>query len=134
MKPLEVWPSQRAENLKKSSKIPKISGGGGGGAPITKSGRRRPSQIGGGGGAARPAHSSSPGPIMGWLRSRVVTFTAIRLRGPGFEPRPRQKFENENVCFRRTSAVVKACHPCRVRPIKTQLYKTRIGPTYPILL
>jgi len=25
----------------------------------------------------------------------VVTFTAIRLRGPGFKPRPGQKFENE---------------------------------------
>src|SRR6218665_1211179 len=34
-----------------------------------------------------------------WRRSRVVTFTAIRLRGPGFKPRPGQKFENENVCF-----------------------------------
>src|SRR6218665_2391031 len=55
--------------------------------------------------------------MAGWRRSRVVTFTAIRLRGPEF------KFENENVCFRRTPAVVKACHPCRVRPIKTPLYK-----------
>src|SRR6218665_107338 len=26
-------------------------------------------------------------------RSRVVTFAAIRLRGPGFKPRPGQKFE-----------------------------------------
>src|SRR6218665_2451404 len=26
-------------------------------------------------------------------RSRVVTFAAIRLRGPGFKLRPRQKFE-----------------------------------------
>src|SRR6218665_3226426 len=72
MKPLEVWTCQRAENLKKSSKIPKnnyaakmvsaarrqIIGGGGGGAPINKSRRRRRSQIVGGGGAARPAHSS----------------------------------------------------------------------------
>src|SRR6218665_734473 len=56
-------------------------------------------------------------------RSRVVTFTAIRLRGPGFKQG--QKFEKENFCFRRTTAVVKACHPCRVRPIKTPLYKTR---------
>src|SRR6218665_1332816 len=55
---------------------------------------------------------------------RVVTFTAIRLRGPGFKTRPRQKFENENFCFRRTPAVVKACHSCRVRLIKTPLYKT----------
>jgi len=38
----------------------------------------------------------------GVRRSRVVTFTAI--------------FENENFCFNRTQAVVKACHPCRVRP------------------
>src|SRR6218665_2741787 len=30
-----------------------------------------------------------------WVRrSRVVTFAAIRLRGPGFKPRPVQKFEN----------------------------------------
>ena len=66
-------------------------------------------------------------PRWGWHRSRVVTFTAIRLRGPGFKPRPGQKFENENFCFRRTLAVVKACHPCRVRPIiKTPLYKTWI--------
>src|SRR6218665_3870424 len=55
----------------------------------------------------------------GCRRSRVVTFTAIRLRGPGFKPRPGQKFENENFCL-----VVKACHPCRVRLIKTPLYKT----------
>src|SRR6218665_385491 len=61
---------------------------------------------------------------VGWRRSRVVTFTAIRLRGPGFKPRPEQIFENENFCFRSTLAVVKACHPCRVRPIKTLLYKT----------
>jgi len=47
----------------------------------------------------------------------VVTFTAIRLRVPGFKPRPGQKFENENFCFMRTPAVVKACHSCRVRPI-----------------
>src|SRR6218665_3610855 len=62
----------------------------------------------------------------GCRHSRVVTFTAIRLRGPGFKPRPRQKFENENFCFRRTPAVVKACHLCRVRPIKMPLpvYKT----------
>jgi len=56
-------------------------------------------------------------------RSRVVTFTAIRLRGPGLKPRPGQKSENENFCFRRTPAVVKACHPCRVGLIKTPLYK-----------
>ena len=31
----------------------------------------------------------------GCRRSRVVTFTAIRLRGPEFKPRPGQKFENE---------------------------------------
>ena len=67
---------------------------------------------------------------LGWRRSRVVTFTAIRLRGPAFKPRPGQKFENKNFCFRRTPAVVKACHPCRVRQIKTPLYKTWI-PTYP---
>src|SRR6218665_208111 len=59
----------------------------------------------------------------GCRRSRVVTFMAIRLRGSGFKPRPEQKFENENFCFRRTPAVVKACHPCRVRPIKTPLYE-----------
>ena len=62
--------------------------------------------------------------ITGCRRSRVVTFTAIRLRGPGLKSRPEQKFENENFCFRRPPAVVKACHPCRVRPIKTPLYKT----------
>src|SRR6218665_2894575 len=56
--------------------------------------------------------------------SRVVTFTAIRLQGPGFKPRPGQKFENENLCFRRTPSVVKACHSCRVRLIKTPLYKS----------
>src|SRR6218665_1189590 len=74
MKPLEVWTCQSAENLKKSSKIPKndyaatmvsaarrqIIGGGGGGAPINKSRRRRRPQIVGGGGAARPAHGSNP--------------------------------------------------------------------------
>src|SRR6218665_768199 len=54
----------------------------------------------------------------------VVTFKAIRLRGPRFKPRQGQKFENENFCFRRTPAVVKACHPFRMRPIKTPLYKT----------
>ena len=64
-------------------------------------------------------------------RSRVVTFTAIRLRGPGFKPRPGQRFENENFCFRRTPSVVKACHPCRVRLIKTPLYKTDFL-SYPI--
>jgi len=36
----------------------------------------------------------------------VITFMAIRLRGPGFKPRPGQKFENENFCFNRTPAVV----------------------------
>src|SRR6218665_2094615 len=30
---------------------------------------------------------------MGARRSRVVTFEAIRLRGPGFKPQQRQKFE-----------------------------------------
>src|SRR6218665_3598685 len=30
---------------------------------------------------------------MGVHRSRVVMFAAIRLRGPGFKPRPGQKFE-----------------------------------------
>ena len=39
---------------------------------------------------------------------RKLWALAIRLRGPGFKPRPGQKFENE----------------CRVRPIKTPLYKT----------
>ena len=48
-------------------------------------------------------------------RSQVVTFAAIRLRGPVFKPRPGQKFEKE-FCFFRTLAVVKACHSCRVRP------------------
>ena len=43
----------------------------------------------------------------GCRHSRVVTFTAIRLQGPGFKPRPGQKFENENFCFRRIPAVVK---------------------------
>ena len=66
----------------------------------------------------------------GVVRSRVVMFTAIRLQGPEFNPRPGQKFENENFCFRRTPAVVKTFHPCRVRPIKTPLYKTLL----PILL
>src|SRR6218665_4213982 len=60
----------------------------------------------------------------GWRGSRVVMFTAIRLRGLRFKPWPGQKFENKNFCFRRTPAVVKACHPCTVRPIKTPLYKT----------
>src|SRR6218665_2964041 len=82
MKPLEVWTCQRAENLKKSSKIPKINyaatmvsaarrqiiGGGGGGAPIHKKrrgGGPRSTKVGGGGAhklsaaAARPAHSSN---------------------------------------------------------------------------
>src|SRR6218665_3257203 len=58
-----------------------------------------------------------------WRRSRVVTFTAIRLRGPGFKSWPGQKFENENFCFRRTPAVLKACHLCRMRPIKTRSIK-----------
>ena len=31
--------------------------------------------------------------ISGVRCSRVVTFAAIRLRGPGFKPRPGQKFE-----------------------------------------
>src|SRR6218665_4065195 len=30
---------------------------------------------------------------MGARRSRVVTFEAIKLRGPGFKPQQRQKFE-----------------------------------------
>ena len=56
----------------------------------------------------------------GCYRSRVVTFTVIRLQGPGFKPRPGQKFENENFCFKCIPAVVKACHPpCRVTLIKT---------------
>src|SRR6218665_2978815 len=58
----------------------------------------------------------------GCRRSRVVTFTAIRLRGLGFKPRPGQTFENENFCFRRPPAVVKACHPCRGRLIMTPPY------------
>src|SRR6218665_3234443 len=33
---------------------------------------------------------------LGWRRSRVVTFTAIRRRGPGFKYRPGQKFGNKN--------------------------------------
>ena len=49
--------------------------------------------------------------LQGCRRSGVVTFTAIRLRDPGFKPRPGHKFENENFCFRHTPAVVKACHP-----------------------
>ena len=57
-------------------------------------------------------------------------FTAIRLRSPGFKLQPGQKFENENFCFRRTPVVVKACHPCSVRPIKTPLYKTFIPILY----
>src|SRR6218665_2060086 len=61
---------------------------------------------------------------IGCRRSRVVTFTAIRLRGPGFKPRLGQTFENETFCFRRTPAVVKACRPCRARLIKRPLYKT----------
>jgi len=56
-------------------------------------------------------------PLAGCRRNRVATFMAIRLRGPGIKLRPGQKFENENVCLRRTPAVVKACHPCSVRPI-----------------
>src|SRR6218665_1191728 len=32
--------------------------------------------------------------MSGCGRSRLVTFTAIRLRGPGFKPRPGQTFEN----------------------------------------
>src|SRR6218665_1351346 len=59
----------------------------------------------------------------GWCRSRGVTLTGIRLRGPGLKPRPGQKFENENFCFRRTPAVVKVCLPCSVRPIKTRYIK-----------
>jgi len=64
---------------------------------------------------------------LGCRRSRVVTFSAIR---PWLKARPGQKFENENFCFRRTPAVVKACHPCRVRLIKTPLHKT----WFPILV
>src|SRR6218665_2235179 len=63
---------------------------------------------------------------LGCHRSRVVKFTATRLRGPGFKPRPGQKIENENFCFKRTPAVVKACHPRRVRLIiKTPLYNIK---------
>ena len=47
----------------------------------------------------------------GWRRSRVVMFMAIRLRGPGFKPRPEQKFENENFCFRRLPIKSKHCSP-----------------------
>src|SRR6218665_526133 len=68
---------------------------------------------------------------LGCRRSRVFTFTVIRLRGPKFTPRPGQKFENEHFCFRRTPAVVKACPPCRVRLIKTPLYKKNLI-SYPI--
>src|SRR6218665_503509 len=70
MKPLEVWTCQRAENLKKSLKIPKnnyaatmVSAarrqiiGGGGSAPINKSRRRRPQIVGGGAGAPAPGSS-----------------------------------------------------------------------------
>src|SRR6218665_3834101 len=68
MKQLEVWTCQRAEKLKKSSKIPKsnyavtmvsaarrqIIGGGGGGAPTNKKRRaRRPQIVGGGAAGAR---------------------------------------------------------------------------------
>src|SRR6218665_3016513 len=66
------------------------------------------------------------GTSLGCRCSRVVTFTTTRLRGPGFNPWPGQKFEKGNFCFRRTPAVVKACHPCRVRLIKRL--------SYPILL
>ena len=62
--------------------------------------------------------------LWGCRHNRVVTFKAIRLWGPGFKPRPGQKFENKNFCFRHTPVVVKACHPCRVMPINTPLYKT----------
>src|SRR6218665_381886 len=59
MKPLEVWTCQRAENLKKSSKIPKNNYAAtmvsaarrqiiGGGTPINKRRRRRPQIVGGG--------------------------------------------------------------------------------------
>src|SRR6218665_2455667 len=70
MKPLEVCTCQRAENLNKSSKIPKNNYAGtmvsaarrqiiGGGGPIHKirRRRRRPQIVGGG--AARPAHGSN---------------------------------------------------------------------------
>ena len=60
--------------------------------------------------------------IMGWRHSWVVTFMAIRLRGPGFKPRP----ENKNFCFRRTPAVVKACH----RAGWGQLRRRYIKPEY----
>ena len=40
----------------------------------------------------------------GCRRSQVVTFTAIRLRCPGFKPRPGQQFENENFCLKKISA------------------------------
>src|SRR6218665_2193803 len=63
---------------------------------------------------------------LGGRRSRGGTFTAIRRRGPGVKTRPGAKIGNKNFCFRRTPAVLKACHLCRMRPIKTPLYKTRI--------
>src|SRR6218665_1173883 len=56
----------------------------------------------------------------GSLKLVICTYWGVSL----FKPRPGQKFENENFCFRHTPAVVKACHPFRVRLIKTLLYKT----------
>src|SRR6218665_2754311 len=101
MKPLEVWTYQRVEKLKKkSSKIQKnnyaatmgsaarrqISGGGG--APINKSRRRRPPQIVGGGGAARPAHGSSPIPILGLLLRHDMSAAATGYNcSPTLSPR-----------------------------------------------
>src|SRR6218665_3816811 len=91
MESLKVWTCQRAENLKKLSKILKnnyaatmasaarrqIGGGAGGGAPINKRRRRRRPQIVGGG-AARPAHGStkiSPGPVSApWIGSFIWLF------------------------------------------------------------
>src|SRR6218665_1947720 len=58
--------------------------------------------------------------LLGWRRSRVETFNAIRLRGPGSNPGQGRNLKRD-FCFSRAPAVVKACHPCRVRPIKTPL-------------
>src|SRR6218665_3931595 len=88
MKPLEVWTSQRAENLKKkSSKISKnnyaatiVSAArrqiiGGGGAPINKSQRRgRPPIVGG---AARPAHGYKSDAIFTKLFQLFLSIAAL---------------------------------------------------------
>src|SRR6218665_464905 len=57
--------------------------------------------------------------VVEWLRSRPLD-CEVRGSNPG----QGRNLKNENFCFRRTPAVVKVCHPCRVRLIKTPLYKT----------